>query len=88
MPQEAQQEVADFISFLHERYRRSPKQQRVQKRKLTQEEFMGIWKDRPDMQDSASWVRDKRKRELDREKSITALKRLRKRNTCGKNVDI
>lgn len=66
LPQEAQQEVANFISFLYERYRRSPKPQRVQKRKLTQEEFIGIWKDRPDMQDSTSWVRNTRKKEWSR----------------------
>ncbi len=66
LPPEAQQRVADFIGFLHERYQRSSEPQRIQKTKLTQEAFIGLWKDRTDMQDSTSWVRDIRKRERSR----------------------
>ncbi|MGE5446218.1 MAG: DUF2281 domain-containing protein [Ignavibacteriales bacterium] len=61
LPPEAQKEVADFISLLYERYQ-SSSQPQIQK-KLAQEDFIGLWKDRPDMQDSTSWVRDIRKKE-------------------------
>ena len=63
LPPEAQKEVANFISLLYKRYQRSFKLQPIQKKKLTQEEFIGIWKDRTDMEDSTSWVRDIRKKE-------------------------
>lgn len=52
LPPEAQKEVADFISLLYERYQGSSDLQSIQKKKLTQEEFIGIWKDRSDMEDS------------------------------------
>lgn len=66
LPPEAQKEVADFISLLYERYQGSSDLQSIQKKKLTQEEFIGIWKDRSDMEDSTSWVRDTRKKEWSR----------------------
>lgn len=64
LPPEAQKEVADFISLLYERYRSSSQLQT--KKRLAQEDFIGLWKDRPDMQDSTSWVRDIRKKEWSR----------------------
>lgn len=67
LPPEAQKEVADFISLLYERYQGSSELQPIQKKKLAQEEFIGIWKDRSDMEDSTSWVReDIRKKEWSR----------------------
>ncbi len=66
LPPEAQKEVVDFISLLYERYQGSSDLQPVQKKKLAQEEFIGIWKDRSDMEDSTSWVRDIRKKEWSR----------------------
>jgi hypothetical protein len=66
LPPEAQKEVADFISLLYELYQGSSDLQPSQKKKLTQEEFIGIWKDRSDMEDSTSWVRDIRKKEWSR----------------------
>jgi Protein of unknown function (DUF2281). len=66
LPPEAQKEVADFISFLYERYQRSSEMQQIQGKKLRQEEFIGIWKDRTDMEDSTLWVRDIRKKEWSR----------------------
>ena len=66
LPPEAQKEVADFISLLYELYQNSSDLRPIQKKKLTQEEFIGIWKDRSDMEDSTSWVRDIRKKEWSR----------------------
>ncbi len=66
LPPEAQKEVADFISLLYELYQGPSDLQPIQKKKLTQEEFIGIWKDRSDMEDSTSWVRDIRKKEWSR----------------------
>ena len=64
LPPEAQKEVADFISLLYKCYRSSPQPQA--KKRLAQEDFIGLWKDRPDMRDSTSWVRDIRKKEWSR----------------------
>ncbi len=64
LPPEAQKEVADFISLLYERYQSASQPQA--KKRLAQEDFIGLWKDRTDMQDSTSWVRDIRKKEWSR----------------------
>ena len=62
LPPEAQQEVADFIAFLRRRI--EPKRRRSgTPLALAQEPFVGMWRDRPDMQDSSAWVRETRRRE-------------------------
>ncbi len=66
LPSEAQKEVADFISFLQGRYKASSAPKRVQKKNLTEEKFIGIWRNRTDIEDSTGWVRDIRKREWSR----------------------
>ena len=63
LPPEAQKEVFDFVAFLKVRY---PPQQPVRKTKRTKladEPFIGMWRDREDMQDSTAWVRGLRRRE-------------------------
>lgn len=63
LPAEAKREVIDFIAFLQTRYQRSNLEKRSQAPKLSEDPFVGIWKDREDMNDSVAWVRDVRKRE-------------------------
>jgi hypothetical protein len=62
LPPELQNEVADFIAFL--KMRSLPPQIRRNKRtKLASEPFVGMWRNRKDMQDSRAWVRNVRERE-------------------------
>ncbi len=61
LPPEAQQQVVEFVTFLETRYR-------IFKRnapagELKDEEFVGLWRNRKDMNDSNLWVRDMRIRE-------------------------
>jgi len=62
LPPAAQQQVADFIAFLKIRYTK-PETSRTTKSNITDESFIGIWKDREDMQDSSKWVRNIRESE-------------------------
>jgi hypothetical protein len=50
---ESQQKIEAFIISMKELY--LPK-----KTKLSEEEFVGMWGNRPEMQDSTEWVRNKR----------------------------
>jgi hypothetical protein len=61
LPPEAQQEVMDFITFLKSRYRPSRARKMTKPSKLTKEPFVGMWRDRKDLQDSSAWVRNLRK---------------------------
>lgn len=63
LPPEAQQQVADFIAFLRTRYRRSRSAKKTRETNLADEAFIGLWRDREDMQDSSAWVRSVRGRE-------------------------
>ena len=63
LPDAAKQEVIDFIDFLTSRYT-VPKKKR--KQKLANEDFIGMWKDRKDLQNSENWVREIRKKEWER----------------------
>jgi len=60
---EVQREVSDFIAFLKSRYKQMPPKKEAKKVNLNKEPFIGMWKDRQDMKDSASWVRNVRKKE-------------------------
>ena len=63
LPPEAQRQVIDFIAFLRARSA-SPRPRRTSKpTKLANEAFIGIWRNRKDMQDSTAWVRNARQRE-------------------------
>jgi len=59
---EGQQEAADFITSLHERYSISPSAGR-DGLDLKELAFVGMWRDREDMRDSTAWVRTLRERE-------------------------
>jgi hypothetical protein len=55
LPEEAQQIVIDFVIFLKQRYQNQPTN--PQPLNLENEPFVGMWSDRPEMQDSTAWVR-------------------------------
>jgi len=66
LPLTAQQQALDFIAFL--KYRYTQDTQHVFRKKnllkaIEAEPFVGMWKDRSDMKDSSSWVRNLRKNE-------------------------
>ena len=61
LPPEAQRQVADFISFLKTRYKKP--QKTVGRNNISNDPFIGIWKDREDMKDSSKWVRNLRESE-------------------------
>lgn len=53
LPPEAQRKVLDFMAILQKR----------ESSDIAEEGFIGMWKDREEMQDSTAWVRDSRERE-------------------------
>ncbi len=59
LPVEAQRQIEDFVAFLRQRYQSSSFAETA-KTDLTAEEFIGMWRDREDMQDSSAWVRNVR----------------------------
>jgi len=63
LPPEAQREVADFIAFLRSRYQGASRAKKAKRIPLAKEPFIGMWKDREDMQESSTWVRNRRKAE-------------------------
>jgi hypothetical protein len=63
LPEEARQEITDFYLFLKKKYRRSKNSAApffIGTTELKETGFIGIWKDRADMNDSAGWVRQVR----------------------------
>ncbi len=67
LPPEAQQQVVDFIAFLQTRYIPLRPRKTVKPPKLASETFIGIWRNRADLQDSTAWVRNLRAREWGRQ---------------------
>lgn len=63
LPPEAQRQVVDFIAFLRTRYKRSDAEKQAKRINLVNEPFIGIWKDREDMNNSSKWLRNVRKAE-------------------------
>jgi hypothetical protein len=57
LPPEAQKQVMDFIAFLRLHYGEKGRNKTKVKPRLVDESFIGIWRDREDMQDSSAWVR-------------------------------
>ncbi len=60
LPVEAQRQIKDFVAFLRQRYQSSSSAKTATDSDLTAEEFVGMWRDREDMQDSTAWVRNVR----------------------------
>ena len=68
LPAEARRVVLDMIALL--RPVGSPGQvssTKSKRRPLNQEKFIGLWRDRSDLTDSAGWVRSFREREWSRQ---------------------
>jgi len=63
LPPEAQKQVADFVAFLRARYGTASSHRQAKPTPLADEPFVGMWRDRQEMQDSTAWVRELRKRE-------------------------
>ena len=63
LPPEAQKEAAHFIEFLKTRYKSVKAIKTKNDDKVEDEPFIGMWRDREDMQDSSEWVRDLREKE-------------------------
>lgn len=61
LPDEARQEAENFIAFLRERY--GKKNKKITSGDFRKENFVGMWKDREDMQDSSTFVCELRKNE-------------------------
>lgn len=63
LPDEAKRQVADFVAFLQQKYQTDqPGQSQVGKR-FEDEPFIGMWQDRPELEDSTAWVRQARQTE-------------------------
>jgi len=63
LPPEAQRQVKDFVAFLRVRYKKPVKKKPSQNPDIINEAFIGIWKDREEMQDTSNWLRTIRKNE-------------------------
>ena len=59
LPPEARRQLEDFIPFLRERYK-DARPKNAPTSELKSEAFVGMWRDREDMRDSSSWVRNVR----------------------------
>ena len=63
LPRPAQQLVVDFIAFLRTRYAEEDSSDLGALPDLSDEAFVGMWRDRADMADTVEWVRSVRRRE-------------------------
>ena len=65
LPEEAQQTVIDFVSFLKQKHQAG---QNTSPKSITFEDqpFVGMWSDRPEMEDSVAWVRQVRTQQWQR----------------------
>ena len=62
LPLDAQNQVADFVAFLRQRYQAASVSP-APASDLKDEPFVGMWSDRTDASDSTVWVREIRKSE-------------------------
>lgn len=60
LPPDRQEEVADFVAFLRSR---DDSARPVRQSAMAPTQFIGMWADRHDMDDSGAWVRSLRRRE-------------------------
>ncbi len=64
LPPEAQRQVVDFIAFLQSRYGTAPTgDDGCQAADLADETFVGLWRNRQDMNESRTWLRALREQE-------------------------
>ncbi len=60
LPQDKQEEVADFIAFLKSRSGTRKEKTTSTNTAVKSDSFFGMWSHRDEMADSSSWVRDLR----------------------------
>jgi len=65
LPPEGQRQVEDFIAFLRTKYAKTLEQEPNRHLNSEEDPFIGMWKGRPDMEDSGKWLRSTRKSEWD-----------------------
>ena len=58
-----QQEVLNFVAFLKTRYTVNISAKKSKLGKLSEEPFIGLWRNRDDLSDSSTWVRNLRQNE-------------------------
>ena len=63
LPPEGQAQVEDLIEFLRARHGPGSRKVIATMLDLAAEGFVGMWRDREDMQDSSAWVRNAREHE-------------------------
>lgn len=63
LPENLRSEVRDFIAFLRSRYLSPTTKEKQKEGNLSDEAFVGIWKDRKEFRDSIDWGREKRRSE-------------------------
>lgn len=71
LPPDARYAAAQFIAFLRQQHAPAPAsngttapQKKKPRKPLSEESFVGMWRDRPEMEDSVAYVRALRKREF------------------------
>jgi hypothetical protein len=62
LPPSARKEAEDFVRYLHDQYVISTPKKPTDS-SIAESPFVGMWKDRKDLQDSTAWVREQRKRQ-------------------------
>jgi hypothetical protein len=63
LPPEVQRQEIDFIAFLRVRYKEPCSSDKSRETALVDEPFLGMWRNREDMEDGSRWVRNIRERE-------------------------
>ncbi|MDQ2732628.1 MAG: DUF2281 domain-containing protein [Armatimonadota bacterium] len=61
LPDEAQRQVLDFVAFLQQRYKSTHAMPTSHVVALEKESFIGMWRNRQELEDSSAWVRSTRK---------------------------
>jgi hypothetical protein len=66
LPPEAQRLVVNYVVFLKTRYLTDSHVKNAKPVRLADEPFVGMWKDRGEIQNSAEWVQNLRRHEWER----------------------
>lgn len=64
LPPEAQQTVAAFVKFLGRQSQTRPKRRPKRRVSFREDPAFGMWRDRPEMEDSVEYIRQLRRREF------------------------
>jgi len=63
LPPESRRQVERLVQLLKKRHTQSSSRRKAKQSPLRDEKFVGMWKDREDLEDSSAWVRSIRKNE-------------------------